>query len=352
MISLKPYLYGSRTPVNDPALDSEVAIVVGCYGGALAAFGKGAAQDGSTHGIQLEQLLAGLERRLATKPGAESVAEIARQVLSHIEQWGEILAEDSKTKADETRELLIALAKIAESVGSRDQTYNAEFQQLTQRLETVADLNDLTLIKGLLVKHVAELKNSVDRMAQDNQQLVSQLKAQAATYENKLKAAEEIAFRDELTGIPNRRYIQRQIAWNIKHNEPFCVLVIDLNRFKAVNDHYGHNAGDDLLKQFSAELKSRTRATDLIGRWGGDEFIVIMMCAVVEARFLSERLKSWLFGKYSLNGETGGGTIRVGVDAAIGLAEWRNGMDAQKVIAEADANMYQDKLRLRQLDSQ
>lgn len=350
MISLKPYLDGSTTPNNVPAPDSDLAAVVGSYGNAIIAFGKSAAQDGSAHGIQLEQLLTGLERRMTAKPGPESVQVIGRQVISHIEQWGEILAEDSKRKADETRELLLAIARIAESVGSRDQSYNAEFQVLTERLESVADLNDLTLIKGLVVKHVAELKSSVDKMAHDNQQLVSQLKAQATLYENKLKAAEEIAFRDELSGIPNRRYIQRQIDWNIKHNEPFCVVMIDLNGFKAVNDKYGHHAGDDLLRQFSAELRSRTRATDLVGRWGGDEFIVIVKATAAEARICIERLKSWLFGKYLLQVEPGGASEQVLVDAAIGLAEWRSGMTGQQVIAGADAGMYQDKFPSRQLD--
>ena len=349
MISLKPYLYGAGTPDPVPTLDSETATIVGCYAGAICAFGKAAAQDGSAHGIQLEQFLSGLGRRVSTKPTAESVAEVARQVLSHVEQWGELLGEDSKAKADETRELLIALAKIAESVGSRDQAYGAEFRELTERLEKVADLNDLAQIKGLLVKHVAELKTSVDQMAQNNQQLVLQLRAQATLYENKLKAAEEIASRDELTGIPNRRYIQRQIAWNIKKEEPFCVLMIDLNGFKEVNDTYGHNAGDDLLKQFSAELRSRTRATDLVGRWGGDEFILIMMSTAEEARICLERLRGWLFGKYLLKGEPDA-EVRVVVDAAIGLAEWRNGMNAGQVIAEADARMYEDKLQSRSLN--
>lgn len=344
MISLKPYLYGARSKKDASESDSDLAIVVSSYGASLNAVGRAAAQDGSAHGVELERRLIELEQKLSEDAKARSVEKIGKQAQSHIEQWGELLASDSKTKADEIKELLIALAKIAESVGSRDQTYNAEFHQLTGQLEKVADLNDLTLIKTLLVRHVAELKNSVDHMARDNQQLVSQLKEQVVLYQTRLKAAEDIAFKDELSGIPNRRYIERQIVWNIKHNEPFSILMIDLNGFKAVNDQYGHNAGDDLLKKFSAELRSRTRATDIVGRWGGDEFIVVMKStAASEARVCIERIRSWVFGKYTIKVERDSTEAQVFLDAAIGIAQWRIGMTAQQVIAEADANMYQDK---------
>lgn len=343
MISLKPYLYGSRSKKDASESNSELSAVLGSYAASLTAFGKAAAQDGSVHGIELERHLAELEQRLTEDAKSRSVEKIGNQVLSHVEQWGDLLVSDSKTKADEVKELLIALAKIAESVGSRDQTYNAEFRQLTGQLEKVADLNDLTLIKTLLVKHVAELKNSVDHMARDNQQLVLQLKEQVTLYQNRLKAAEDIAFKDELSGIPNRRFIERQIVWNIKHNEPFSVLMIDLNGFKAVNDQYGHNAGDDLLKQFSTELRSRTRATDIVGRWGGDEFMVIMKNTAAEARVCVERIRSWVFGKYTIKVERDGSEAQVLLNAAIGLAQWRIGMTGQQVIAEADAHMYEDK---------
>lgn len=343
MISLKPYLYGAKSKKDASESSSELASVLGSYSSALTGFGKAAAQDGSSHGIQLEQHLAALEQQLTEDAKPRSLEKIGKQALAHIEEWGELLASDSKTKADEVKELLIALAKIAESVGSRDQTYNSEFNQLTGQLEKVADLNDLALIKTLVVKHVAELKNSVDHMARDNQQLVSQLKEQVASYENRLKAAEDIAFKDELSGIPNRRFIERQLVWNIKHNEPFCILMIDLNGFKSVNDQYGHNAGDDLLRQFSAELRSRTRATDIVGRWGGDEFIVVMKCTASEARICIERIRSWVFGKYTIKVERDSSEAQVFLDAAIGVAQWKIGMTGQQVIAEADANMYKDK---------
>ncbi len=59
---------------------------------------------------------------------------------------------------------------------------------------------------------------------------------------------------------------------------PFCVAIIDIDEFKRVNDEHGHLVGDELLKQFAAEMRSVCRSTDTIGRWGGDEFILLLHC--------------------------------------------------------------------------
>lgn len=342
MISLNPFLYGQNASNGKRDSAPDFLIVVGCYSAVLLSFGRGAAQDGSSHGVELDQSLRRLERRVSTKPNGELVAQINKQVLAQVERWGESVAETSKAKTDEIKQLLAALGRTAESIGSRDQEYKETFNHLILGLEAAATLNDLTQIKTSLVLHMDELKSCVDQMVQDNQQLVSQLNAQVTAYERKLKSAEDIAFRDEVTGIANRRCIERQIAWNIRHNEKFCVLMFDLNEFKPVNDRYGHSAGDDLLKQFATELRNNTRAEDVVGRWGGDEFIVVMACGAKEAVTYIAHIKQWVVGKYSIqlkNGEE----VRVFIDTAVGFSEWKHGMSASQIVEAADAKMYEDK---------
>lgn len=342
MISLHPFLYGQDVSGGEGGNPSEFLTAIGCYSATLLAFGRSAAQDGSSHGMDLDQSLGRLERRVSTKPSGSVIAKVNQQVLAQVERWGESVAEDSKAKADEIKQLLIALGRTAESIGSRDETYKKTFHDLIAGLENVATLHDLTQIRWSLARHVEELKICVDQMVEDNHRLVGQLNAQVTAYEHKLKSAEDIAFQDAVTGIANRRCIERQIAWNMRHNESFCVTMFDLNGFKPVNDRYGHSAGDNLLKQFATELRNNTRAEDVVGRWGGDEFVVVMACGAKEALTYIGHIRQWVVGKYVLqlkNGEE----ARVFLDAAVGFAEWREGMSASQIVEAADAKMYADK---------
>lgn len=346
MISLNPFLYGQGASKGKREIPTDFLTAVACYAAALLAFGRSAAQDGSTHGVDLEQSLARLERRVSTKPSGDVVSKVNKQVLAQVERWGESIAEDSRAKADEIKQLLITLGRTAESIGKRDQRYQETFHDLIVGLEQVSTLNDLTQIRLSLTRHVDALKICVDQMVNDNQQLVWQLNAQVTAYERRLKSAEDMVFKDEVTGIANRRCIERQIAWNIRHQERFCVTMFDLNGFKGVNDRYGHIAGDNLLKQFATELRSNTRAEDVVGRWGGDEFIVVMACGANEVATYIKHIKQWVVGKYCVTVKNGS-EAQVFIDAAVGFAEWRDGMTASQIVEEADAKMYADKAAKR-----
>ena len=103
--------------------------------------------------------------------------------------------------------------------------------------------------------------------------------AQAEAH-RRMKELEKMAFLDQLTGLPNRRFmdIALQTALNEfqLHQQSFGVICIDLDRFKEINDGYGHAVGDLVLKETAQTLKNAIRSTDSVGRWGGDEFTAIV----------------------------------------------------------------------------
>src|SRR5208282_543018 len=167
-------------------------------------------------------------------------------------------------------------------------------------------------------------------------------RTEIAIYETRLKSAEHLALKDELTGLANRRSVEERIQWNITHSQEFCVVLVDLNRFKEVNDQHGHLAGDDLLKQFGMELQLNSRSGDMVARWGGDEFLIVLACNAQDAKAHIQRMQEWVFGKYTIRGG-GKGSIVTQVDAAIGLADWHAGETMDQLIAQADAAMYLDK---------
>jgi diguanylate cyclase (GGDEF)-like protein len=99
--------------------------------------------------------------------------------------------------------------------------------------------------------------------------------------------------------------------------------------------------GDELLKLFATELKSRCRTKDVVGRWGGDEFIILLDCSMAEAKKQTDRLIEWVCGSYTAHGVNG--PLKMKVDASIGLAEYFRGEKLKALLSRADAAMYKHK---------
>jgi diguanylate cyclase (GGDEF)-like protein len=135
--------------------------------------------------------------------------------------------------------------------------------------------------------------------------------------------------------------VEGQIERRIKAGTPLCVAVIDINGFKPINDEHGHLAGDEVLKQFAGELQSVCRSADLIGRWGGDEFIILLDCDLANAKVKIDRLREWVCGSYKIHGRNGPTKLRV--DASIGLAEHLRDESMKGLLERADSGMYRDK---------
>lgn len=106
------------------------------------------------------------------------------------------------------------------------------------------------------------------------------LKNQTQALQVALDRIQDMATRDELTGLPNRRFMMAQLQEHALRRSrgglPFYVGMVDLDHFKSVNDTYGHAVGDDVLRAFGAQARTALRTTDLIGRWGGEEFLLVL----------------------------------------------------------------------------
>jgi diguanylate cyclase (GGDEF)-like protein len=333
VISIKKYLDLDPTELFKATLDS--------YRAALVAMGSCGVQACPTLGYSLQSSLLSLQERLSASVTPGAVTETEGHVEVELEQWGGRTAEYFKQKTNEVKEIMIVLARTAEAVGERDQRYTVQFNQFTQRLQAIADLEDLTQIRESLVRSATELKTCVDKMAQDGQESVAKLRSELSTYQTRLAEAERLASRDTLTGLDNRRTIEQQLASLIARAETFCLVILDLDGFKQINDTHGHLAGDDLLKQFATELRSAIRLTDAAGRWGGDEFIVILKCGLAGAEAHIERIRKWVLGNYTIR--AGAGSRKVSVTASIGTAESKPGETLNELLGRADAAMYQQK---------
>jgi diguanylate cyclase (GGDEF)-like protein len=160
-------------------------------------------------------------------------------------------------------------------------------------------------------------------------------------FKSYLDSCEEAAFTDHLTGLANRRRFERQLEREVertqRYSHPFCLLILDIDQFKLVNDTYGHEAGDEVITRIARTLREGTRGIDLAARIGGEEFGVILTETTLEgAAEVAERLRLAIRAA-----EIPG----VGhVTGSVGVAEYPScAQTARELLACADAAMYKAK---------
>lgn len=343
MISIKKYLDSTQGSIafDLPDAGDILPATMKAYRSALLEMGTCTVEACAGQGAELKHSLDELEDRLSIVMSSKAVEATERKVQEYLQDWGRRTAKHYRQQTGEVKKLLLVMARTAESVGERDQRCAQQIGAITGRLKNISNLEDLTQIRASIVNSAAELKASIYKMAAEGEAAIKQLRVEVSTYQTRLEEAEFIASRDALTGLRNRWSVESQIECRIGATVPFCVAIIDLNGFKKVNDKHGHLVGDEMLKQFACELKSACRSTDILGRWGGDEFILLLDCGMEEAEAQIGRLKEWVCGDYVLQGRSSLG--KLSVNAAVGLAEHKPDEPMKDLLDRADAEMYRNK---------
>jgi diguanylate cyclase (GGDEF)-like protein len=156
------------------------------------------------------------------------------------------------------------------------------------------------------------------------------------------------AITDFLTGVHNHRYLrdrlEEELARTNRGGLPFSIMMLDLDQFALFNDTYGHPAGDTVLRNVASAIASACRATDILGRYGGDEFMVILpQTNKTQAKRLARRIQSRLGRQPFRIGEEG---AEMSVTVSIGVASSpEDGDRGERLILEADAALYESKRR-------
>lgn len=224
--------------------------------------------------------------------------------------------------------------------GYRDAVYYlaATFATLIGAATTVFSVMGF-ISYNYLTFHAGEIAVALDAIL-----LSMALAEQIRRAENEKILAQELARKDNLTSLSNRLAfdeVSKQI-WQstIKFDQELCFIMLDLDFFKKVNDQYGHAAGDEVLKQVSNEISEVVRDSDILVRWGGEEFAIILpQCSLVQARQLAERIRKHI---EALNIIIDNNTVKV--TASFGVAQRSEETKSiHDLLSQADKLLYKAK---------
>jgi len=188
-------------------------------------------------------------------------------------------------------------------------------------------------IKTIPLYDKEEIKESLEFM----------VRTSSINLENEAEKYKSLAMKDHLTGLPNRRYIDTYLDLKMKEYKtfdlPFGIAFIDIDHFKVVNDTYGHDVGDEVLKMLARTYVNSTRGNDLIGRWGGEEFLAVFTNC-------QENVLASLINKIRMLVEHS--TIKINdtelnVTISIGATMIKPDDTLESIIKRADTLMYKSK---------
>ncbi len=189
----------------------------------------------------------------------------------------------------------------------------------------------------------AAIRPAVEALARE----VIQLRAERSQLQQQLEMAEMLADRDPLCPVFNRRAFERELTREIalaeRYGTPLSLVFIDLDRFKLINDHFGHATGDKVIQHVARTLIDNIRQTDIVGRLGGDEFGIALTHAEFEDSLIKAASLEKIIDGLTVRDKDDDKLPTVQLGASCGTVEWHRGLTAEALIAKADETMFRAK---------
>lgn len=230
--------------------------------------------------------------------------------------------------------------------GAVDYIFTPVIPQILQtKVSVFVELARQKIELQLKTQELARLNDDLRvQRVRDLERINHELQAEISIRKEAEQRAHELSVLDPLTGLLNRRplveHVEHAIAYSARHQQIFALLFLDLDGFKAVNDSFGHDVGDELLVRVAASLQNTLREADIVARLGGDEFVVLLkgIASAAEAGQVAQKIACAIGHPYDIKGQA------VSVETSIGISMYpQDGTTAQTLMKNADMAMYQGK---------
>ncbi len=237
---------------------------------------------------------------------------------------------------------VLRLAEVSESTTD----YQAKIEQYQEQIASTEDIIELNSLLKSVLEDTRAMGLSVQRtrdMLEENQKRAAEAEATVAKLTAELDYISAVAHEDYLTGALNRRgmdeALEREFSRADRHQAPISLAMMDIDHFKKLNDTHGHATGDTALQHLAKIVRSVLRTTDVIARFGGEEFLIILPGTSLEDGILiMTRTQRELTKNYFLHNNE-----RLLITFSAGVAERRPGEDMQSLIERADGALYTAK---------
>lgn len=243
---------------------------------------------------------------------------------------------------EEIRRVINDLYNSASAADQEAAEYNKCLEQYVGKLTGSPDNLSLEQIIKTLISETAHMQNATAVL----QKQLDESKRDIEHLRKQLNQIREEILTDALTGITNRKGFMQQIELAISQIPSkisgFCVMMVDIDKFKDINDGYGHLVGDKVIRFVASTLKDQVKGKDTVARYGGDEYVVLLLDSEINgAETVAESIRAIIEKTRIRRSDTGTAIGRVTI--SIGITKYINGESVLELLDRADAALYQSK---------